>query len=407
MLTRYVHIAFIIQPLTLSDLVLGISLELSPVPNPTQALQSYLSTIPLVRSLSSFPFPLPPYLLTSPAQPSRLPFETHREVHRHIATSLCRASIISSRLSNAILQTLRILRTFHAYSTSWPAGFRPRQRQRMLQLYLRALLAGYPSAGAATDSPYLADEVTVAASTLSARSTWRKEVSEAIRIGRILLSTTTTFPRAGSINAPVTAFTHLCVSLANKCPLLSREVISVLWWAQTLTFQSHLVLRHLTRLLAAVGDSVDARRTFELYVQLVLKARQTQQPEVSLQLKRRATDGPTASPQEIERQASDAEDMIGPEAESRKTQIAEAESDTQDEFIEALLVGARLLLQDLDEAGEAWRYVALAGDVVENGDRTGRRVPAEMRAQVEECKGIVRMHTANIRNSFHQVRYYS
>ena len=154
------------------------------------------------------------------------------------------------------------------------------------------------------------------------------------------------------------------------------------------------MLRHLTRLLVAVGDSVDARRTFELYVDLVLKARETQQPEISLQLKRRLTEDVPASPQEIEQQAEDAEDGGGPQAEERKMQTAEAEIDRDDEFIGALIVGSRLLARDLLEPEEAWRYACLAGDVVSNGDRTGRGVVARLRSEVEECKGIVRMAMA-------------
>lgn len=297
-------------------------------------------------------------------------------------------------MPNALSQTLRILRTYNAYSTCWSTGFRPRQRQRMLQLYLRELLAGYPEAGAASDSPYLLGEGTT---TLPARAMWRKEVSEAIRIGRNLLSATTSFPRAGSINTPVTAFTDLCVALAKKCPLLSREAISVLWWAQTLTFQSQSLLRHLTRLLALVGDSDDARRTFELYVQLVLKSRQTQQPDVNLQLKRHSTEGDPADPRELQRQAGEAQSVSGGDTVERKAETADAEIDDDEEFIGALLVGSRLMLRDLHEAEEAWRYSCLAGDVVSHGNRRGRGVTAVLRAQIEECKGIVRMSMATSR----------
>lgn len=266
----------------------------------------------------------------------------------------------------------------------------------MLQLYFRALLAGYPPAGVPSDSPYLLDDSNT---TSPARLTWRKEVVEAIRLGRNLLSATTNFPRAGAINTPVTVFTELCFALAGKCPLLSREVISVLWWAQTLTFQSQSVLRHLTRLLAVVGNTVDARRTFELYVGLVLKARQTQQPGVSLQLKRRPTDDTAAGPEEIKQQADDAEDVDGTQAESRKSQIAEAEIDNDEEFIQTLLVGSRLLVRDLREPEEAWQYACLAGDVVNSRERRGRGVTAGLQARVEECKGIVRMSIAMLRGS--------
>jgi hypothetical protein len=214
---------------------------------------------------------------------------------------------------------------------------------------------------------------------------------EAIRLGRNLLNATTSFPRAGSINASVTDFVNLCVALADRHSPLTREVINTLWWSMNLTFQSQSVLRHLTRLLANAGDYSDARRTFEVYVQLVLKARETQQPDISLQLKRRPTEDAAAGPAEIARQAEEAEAEEGPEAEERKAQTAEAETDGDAEFIGALLVGARLLTRDVGEAEEAWRYACLAGDVMENAIRNGRGLSKALQAEVEECKGLVRM----------------
>ncbi|EIW68009.1 hypothetical protein TREMEDRAFT_44986 [Tremella mesenterica DSM 1558] len=357
----------------------GMSAELIPEPDYDLAFESYLSVIPLLKLFKQYNPPFPTYLSTPKTQNTALPFDRYREVFRFISTALTRAAIITSRANRPIINILRIVRTYHALSSSWPPAFRPVQRQRMLLLYLRALHAGYPPSGA---------------SPLPARMVWRKEVIEAMRTGRQLLATTTTFPRAGSVNAPVTAFTDLCVALYDTCPLLVKEVLGVLWWSMTYTFQSQSVLRHLTRLLAASGDATDARRTFELYVGLVLKSRQTAQPEVSLQLKRRPTEDMPASPSDIALQAGQAADGDGPMSEERKNQTAEAESDGDEDFVEALLVGARVLLKDLGDAEEAWRYVNLAGDVVINGDKQGQGCRGNLKAEVEECKGIVRMAMA-------------
>lgn len=359
------------------------------------ALDFYLSVIDLARQLQSLPCPQPSYLS---AQPPKLPFDTHREVYRAISTALTRAAILAARQPDQLLLTLRILRTYHAYASSWHPTFRPRQRQRMVLLYLRALADAFPPSGTAAVSPYLLGE---GSSNVSARATWHKESLEAIRLGRNLLAATTSFPRAGSVNTPITLFTELCVALADRHNPLAPEAINTLWWSMTLTFQSQSVLRHLTRLLTSVGDHVDARRTFELYVQLVLKARETAQPEISLQLKRRPTEDEPAGPTEIARQAEEAETKEGPTAEERKTQVAEAEIDGDVDFIRALLVGARLLTKDLDEPDEAWRYACLAGDVIENADKRGRGVMKVLRAEVEECKGVVRMAVAATGESLH------
>ena len=126
----------------------------------------------------------------------------------------------------------------------------------------------------------------------------------------------------------------------------------------------------------------------------MLKDRETKQPEISLQLKRRPTVGEAAHPDEIARQAEEAEDESGPEAEEKKSQFAEAESDSMAEFTSTLLVGSRLLLKNLGEVEEAWRYAGLAGKIVSVTDQRKEHVPRDLRAEVEACKGIVRMTMA-------------
>lgn len=160
----------------------------------------------------------------------------------------------------------------------------------------------------------------------------------------------------------------------------------------TLTFQSQAILRHLTRLQAAQGDSVGARRTFELYVQIVLKARETQQPEASLQLKRRSAEDRPTSPAQIAQEFG--ETTIGDEAEDKRADLGETELDTDDEFIGCLLVGAKLLWDDVGDADEAWRYLTLAGDVVEAADKGRKRIKQSLQGEVEEYKGIARMAMA-------------
>ncbi|WWC99319.1 hypothetical protein V866_006220 [Kwoniella sp. B9012] len=374
----------------------GLSYELSQNPDYQKSIQYYLLTIPLLQSLSSYNLPTPTYLSnqTSP----KTTFDPQREVYRWVSTALTRAAVLSARKPHPTSQdsqnTLRILRTYHAFSSSWPPSFRPIQRQRMLSLYLRALESSYPSPRQPpSESPLLYS--TIVSSTTSARASWSKEVIETIHQGRTLLQSTTSFPRAGSINRPVTEFSELAVSLYGKSAELGREVISVLWWSMTLTFQSQTILRHLTHLLADIGDSLDAKRVFELYVQLVLKARETQQPEVSLQLKRRPTNEDAASPEQIKKQLEDSDT-----SEEQKGQMgAESEIDSDKQFIETLLAGARLLARDLGEIEDAWRYVVLAGDVLNTTGGIEIGVTDELKARIEEAKGIVRMglavHTAD------------
>ncbi|WWC66660.1 uncharacterized protein I206_100564 [Kwoniella pini CBS 10737] len=372
----------------------GLSFELAPQPNYDRSIQSYLQTIPLLQSLSSHTLPLPSYLTNQPSPKS--PFDPQREVFRWISTALTRAAVLSSRqpdpASQKIQSTLRVLRTYHAFSASWPATFRPIQRQRMLLLYLRALQASYPSSRSPVAEPLLLFSSSSTSPRFSARSMWKKEVLEIIHNGRSLLQSTTSFPRAGSINRPVTEFTELAVGLYSKSAELGKEVISTLWWSMNLTFQSQAILRHLSHLLSDVGDSADARRVFELYVQLVLKAKETQQPETSLQLQTKSTNEDAASPSEIRKQQD-----VETADESAEGQTAEPDIETDKQFVEALLGGIRLLNRDLGEVEEAWRYSVLAGDVLASSRGVG--IKDELKARIEEAKGIVRMgmavHTAD------------
>jgi tetratricopeptide (TPR) repeat protein len=364
------------------------SIELSGGDGHT-AIQAYLSTLPLLDSFESLTRPTPSYISQDPS-PSKGKFDSHQEVYRYLSTALSRAAVLSARTTD-VTRTLRILRTYHSFSSSWPHSFRPVQRQRLLLLYLRALQAGYPAPNTACATPYLVD---IGSSQAPGRQVWKKEVLEAFKQGQQLLSSTTTFPRAGTLNLPVRRFTESCVALADIHSPFAKEVVAILYWAMTLTFQSQSLLRHLTRLLAVSGSYADAKRNFELYVKIVLKDRETKQPEISLQLKRRPTVGEAAHPDEIARQAQEAEDESGPAAEEKKSQFAEAESDTTTEFISTLLVGSRLLVKNLAEVEEAWRYAGLAGKMISVTDQRKEHVARDLRAEVEACKGIVRMALA-------------
>lgn len=310
----------------------GLSYELSPTPDYARALQSHLAAVPLFQSLA--------------AQP---PFADYREACRFFSTALFRAAILSARQPGRAGQTLAILRTFHAYSAPWPPAFRPVQRQKMLILYLQ----------------------TLSLSPLSRRQ-WEKEALRALGNGQTLLEQTTTFPRAGSVNHPVILFCQHAMQLYTahpRSPAMSNQVLDLLWWATTLTFQSQSILRFLIRILSDREEYTDAKRVFELYVGLVLKARQTAQP-----------DAPQAVPP--------ADTESSPDEAPVKDASSSQEIDDDSEFVSTLLAGAKLLTR-MDQPDEAWRYASLAGDVVQV-----TKLPAQKKAlqvNVEEVKGIVRM----------------
>jgi len=262
----------------------------------------------------------------------------------------------------------------------------------MSSLYLRALHAGHAnslsgaSSGAEVD--WLVCEISNSISS-NVRGTksqlWSREWIEAVKEGKRLLSETTTFPRAGQTNWKVQRFVEDAMDVwqAAGCGVgEAKEVVKIMWWSVEVTFHSQAILRHLMRLLLAIGQHDDAKRVFELYVKLVLKARQTSQPEVSLVLRQSSKDEHSATRPAVQ-QTDDAE-FTG-EKEGQE------DLDRDEDFLEGLLLGGRILTQDIGDPIEAWRYISLASDVLAIASP---RIAKTFGARVEESKGIIRMAMA-------------
>ncbi|WVN90955.1 uncharacterized protein L203_106200 [Cryptococcus depauperatus CBS 7841] len=365
----------------------GLCYELCSNPNYDLALKAYLSTVTLLQSLVAFYFPTPAYLGQVSSSPKA--FNACREAYRWLSTALARVSVLSARQQGAGYQMLRTLRTYHAFSSSWPAEFRPKQRQKMLILYLRTLYA--------TPSPSYTDPLLypVPPVTEVPKHLWRNEVLQVMTEGKDLLTRSTSFPKAGTINYPVIVFSQLCVHLYSLLPTLDSQVLDILWWAMALTFHSQSILRYLVRILIDRRDYLDARRIFELYVRLVLKSRQTAQPEVPLQLQSKPGDESPTYSTTIPRQASKGtgHHQYASSTEKSEKQDASYEADKEADFVLTLLAGVKLLYENLDEAEEAWRYACLASDAVRIGGLEGEE-QIDVESKVEEAKGIVRMALA-------------
>lgn len=151
------------------------------------------------------------------------------------------------------------------------------------------------------------------------------------------------------------------------------------------TFQSQSLLRNLTRILYATAAHADARKTFELYVQIVLKARETAQPEKALQLKPKSLQDDSSPSSDAGVVASETALAV------EKDSLRNANEDSDVEFLEALLLGSKLLAMEEADPRDAWRYLVLAGEIVETANTS---IPNSLKARVEEAKGIVRMALA-------------
>lgn len=226
----------------------------------------------------------------SPAAESS--FIRYRELWRWVERLLRRAIILGSRLcdlrdsdkAHDVIWTL--LDLYHTCSAHWPPTFRSAHRSTVVVLHLRAFVLRYGSSPPPTEGQDIAHK-------------WISKARSVIHDYRVILSSSTQFPRAGERNIKVEDLVDLCIAVWEAdgavgehagwvidvspllCwPRLESHEIQVLWWATRLTFNSHRVFRHMTRIFYVGGDPELAKRTLRLYIQVVAKAREAGMEEV-------------------------------------------------------------------------------------------------------------------------------
>ncbi|KAG9019248.1 hypothetical protein FRB90_004810 [Tulasnella sp. 427] len=300
-------------------------------------------------------------------------FTKYRELWRW-AERILRGAVIISARANSISETLRYLRLYSIYSYHWPSSFKPHCRSAIYTLHMRALSLNPP--GLVSQDP----------SALS-KQAWRDEGRRLASEMKVLLENITEFPRAGEVNHRVLDFVDLCVAVWEKGGSDETDaswVIDTLWWSTRLTFHSHRIMRHLSRLLLVQDSLVTAKRTFDLYVRLVNKSRQTAGGDVSLQLKRRPTEQPAAPPSAIVPQVANEEgltedDLRGPGV----------DADSDRTFVHHLLWGVSTfgkMVKSHSEAKEVQELALLAKNVLQSNPRLLE--DRQLAAKVSRAEGI-------------------
>ncbi|KZO97334.1 hypothetical protein CALVIDRAFT_563124 [Calocera viscosa TUFC12733] len=305
-------------------------------------------------------------------------FGQYRELWRWAERLLWRAAVVSARISS-ISNALQILRSYHLCSQWWAAAFRPFHRARSYSLFVRAICFSCP----------LDPETnTILSNATMSLSSWVTEAKDVLHEYKNILQATTVFPRAGQVNTKVVDFADLCMAVWERGGESEDEapwIIDLMWWGTTLTFHSHRILRHLTRLLVATGDIDEAKRVFRLYVQLVTKARETSAGDVSLQLKRRPTGEAAAPPEEIAYDEGEMEQLgAGTDADGDRT------------FVSALVFGVRMLsrwAKTEEDAKEAWKTAQLGNAMLNATDARRDRV---LSARLKAAAGISRNVQASV-----------
>lgn len=226
------------------------------------SLDIYLSASILIETLESeIPRTIPTASSPNP-QPSS--YTQYLELWRWVEQLLWRTIAIAVRVSTDEPTLSALFRQYFACSSHWIPSFRPEHRSTVSTLYLHFVIFRART----TKTPSLDMGAPI----------WLPEARSVIQEYRSVLNVSTKFPRAGERNVPVEELVDLCVAIWEASGAVSEHagwVLDVLWWATRLTFNSHRIFRHMSRLFYVSGDSNLAMRTLRLYVQVVGKAWET------------------------------------------------------------------------------------------------------------------------------------
>ncbi|KAG6845844.1 hypothetical protein H0H87_002535 [Tephrocybe sp. NHM501043] len=302
----------------------GMSHERLSAKDPKAALKAYGTSLPLFETLGGL-FSDPSLSASTPAANTKI-FLQQRELWRWVERLLWRAIVVSARIAADVLlapheDVWTWFRQYAACSIYWPATFRTSHRSTVSVLYLRAtILQHHP----------IHTTLPLSQSTTSNNGDkiWLHAARTVVNDYRAILNICTYFPGAGERNVRVEDFVDLCVGLWEAGGASGEGagwVVDILWWATRLTFNSHRILRHMTRVLHVAGDTTLARRTLLLYAQVVGKAYEANHAVAAT---------PSSSKNSSTRDLSPGQGIDSD---------ADSDSDSDKVWVETLVSGARML----------------------------------------------------------------
>lgn len=141
-----------------------------------------------------------------------------------------------------------------------------------------------------------------------------------------------------------------------------------------MTFHSHRIFRHLTRVLHAAGENELALRCFRLYIQLVTKTRQTHLEEIEATVRKRRT---------IHLEDTDVDGTNFTEETLDPTEDATSQgSDNDGQFVEFLVFGCRMVCRlpgTPEDAKWATKQLEMAKDITRKNAKLARDKRLEAR----------------------------
>jgi len=148
-----------------------------------------------------------------------------------------------------------------------------------------------------------------------------------------------------------------------------------------MTFHSHRIFRHLTRVLHAAGENDLALRCFRLYIQLVTNTRQTHLEEIEATVRKRRT----LAPEDTE---LDGINFAEETPNSTKEETGQG-SDSDRQFVEFLVFGCRMVCRlpgTPEDAKWAVEQLEMAKDItLKNAKLSGDK---RLRARLACAAGV-------------------
>lgn len=199
----------------------GMSYERISPGSPAIALSSYDKGCVLLKSFS-----IPKSLPTRSGKCNLDSFTRYRELWRWTDMILWRAISLSAK-HRSLDDALPLFRSYTSHSAHWSAGFRAKHRQKIFALYLRALILYADH----LPSPLFTN-----------KAAWSTEMRSVINEYRLILSSTTSFPRAGERNVLVEEFVDYCVASWEACGAAPDQAVWVIDVRLRMSLEFSLIL---------------------------------------------------------------------------------------------------------------------------------------------------------------------
>lgn len=171
--------------------------------------------------------------------------------------------------------------------------------------------------------------------------------------------------------------------------------MQTMYRALTHTFQSHRLLRHLTRALVALGRHAEAAKALKLYAELFDKARETDAVQVARELRhlheRAAREakggGTTAGDREKQAEADGQEGREGlGERDGGEDEPTDVDSDG--EYVRTVCFAARVVTKYLGDPEEGYRLAKRGREVFDEGKDAGLKEDKVAESKVEVALGL-------------------